>query len=29
MVIGITAVGAVVLCAVTDWLWLVLHEGLH
>jgi hypothetical protein len=29
MVIGIMAVGGVVLYAVTGWLWLVVHQGLH
>jgi multisubunit Na+/H+ antiporter MnhC subunit len=28
-VIGIAALGAVVLWAATGWLWLVVHEGLH
>ena len=28
-VIGIAALGAVVLWAPTGWLWLVVHEGLH
>jgi hypothetical protein len=29
VVIGVTALGAVVLYAVTGWLWLVAHQGLH
>ena len=29
VVIGTTALGAVVLYAVTGWLWLVVHQGLH
>ena len=29
VVIGTSALGAVVLYAVTGWLWLVLHQGLH
>jgi len=28
-VIGTSALGAVVLYAVTGWLWLVVHQGLH
>jgi len=26
---GTAALGAVVLFAVTSWLWLVVHQGLH
>ena len=29
VVIGTTALGAVVLYAATGWLWLVVHQGLH
>jgi hypothetical protein len=29
IVIGTGAVGAVILYAVTGWLWLVVHQGLH
>jgi len=29
VVIGTTALGAVVLWAATGWLWLVVHQGLH
>jgi multisubunit Na+/H+ antiporter MnhC subunit len=29
VVIGTSALGAVVLYAVTGWLWLVVHQGLH
>jgi hypothetical protein len=29
MVIGTGALGAVILYAVTGWLWLVVHEGLR
>jgi hypothetical protein len=29
VVIGAAALGAVVLYAVTSWLWLVAHQGLH
>ena len=29
VVIGATALGAVVLYAATSWLWLVIHEGLR
>jgi hypothetical protein len=29
MVIGFTMLGAVILYAVTEWLWLVVHQGLH
>jgi hypothetical protein len=29
MVIGAGALGAVILYAVTGWLWLVVHEGLR
>jgi multisubunit Na+/H+ antiporter MnhC subunit len=29
VVIGIMAVGAVVLYAATGWLWLIVHQGLH
>ena len=28
-VIGTTAIGLVVTYAVTHWLWLVVHQGLH
>jgi hypothetical protein len=29
VVIGAAALGFVILWAVTDWIWLVVHEGLH
>jgi multisubunit Na+/H+ antiporter MnhC subunit len=29
VVIGTTTLAAVILYAVTGWLWLVVHEGLH
>jgi multisubunit Na+/H+ antiporter MnhC subunit len=29
VVIGTSALGAVVLYVVTGWLWLVVHQGLH
>jgi hypothetical protein len=29
VVLAITALAAVILWAVTGWLWLVVHEGLH
>ena len=29
VVIGVAALGAVVLYGVTSWLWLVIHQGLH
>jgi len=29
VVIAVTALAAVVLWAITGWLWLVVHEGLH
>jgi hypothetical protein len=29
LVIGAFAIGAVILWAVTQWLWLVVHAGLH
>jgi hypothetical protein len=29
IVIGAMAIGAVILWAVTEWLWLVVHEGLR
>jgi hypothetical protein len=29
VVIGVTALGAVILYAVTEWLWLVVHQGLR
>jgi hypothetical protein len=29
VVMGTAALGAVVLFAVTSWLWLVVHQGLH
>jgi hypothetical protein len=29
VVIGTSELGAVVLYAVTGWLWLVVHQGLH
>jgi hypothetical protein len=29
LVIGAAFLGAVVLYAVTGWLWLVVHQGLH
>jgi multisubunit Na+/H+ antiporter MnhC subunit len=29
IVIGFTMLGAVILYAVTEWLWLVVHQGLH
>jgi hypothetical protein len=29
VVIGIAALGAVVLWAATNWLWLVVYQGLH
>ena len=29
VVIGTSALGAVVLYAVTGWLWLVVHQSLH
>jgi hypothetical protein len=29
VVIGVTMLGAVILYAVTEWLWLVVHQGLR
>jgi hypothetical protein len=29
VVIGVTALGAAILWVVTEWLWLVVHEGLR
>ena len=29
IVIGVTMLAAVILYAVTEWLWLVVHQGLH
>jgi hypothetical protein len=29
VVLAVAALAAVVLWAVTSWLWLVVHEGLH
>jgi len=29
MVVATTALGAVILFAMTEWLWLVVHEGLR
>jgi hypothetical protein len=29
VVIAVAALAAVILWAVTSWLWLVVHEGLH
>jgi hypothetical protein len=29
VVIGATALAAVVRYVVTEWLWLIVHEGLH
>jgi multisubunit Na+/H+ antiporter MnhC subunit len=29
VVIAVTALAAVVLWALTSWLWLVVHQGLH
>jgi hypothetical protein len=29
MVVAFTALGAVILYAMTEWLWLVVHEGLR
>jgi hypothetical protein len=29
VVVAFTALGAVILYAVTEWLWLVVHEGLR
>ena len=29
VVIGFTMLGAVILYAVTEWLWLVVHQGLR
>jgi hypothetical protein len=29
MVVAFTALGAVILYAVTEWLWLVVHQGLR
>src|SRR4029077_10596217 len=29
IVIGVTMLGAVILYAVTEWLWLVVHQGLR
>jgi hypothetical protein len=29
VVIGTTMLAAIILYAVTGWLWLVVHEGLH
>jgi hypothetical protein len=29
VVMGTAALGAVVLFAITSWLWLVVHQGLH
>jgi len=29
LVLGTTAVGLVITYAVTQWLWLVVHQGLH
>jgi hypothetical protein len=29
VVIGVTALAAVILWVVTEWLWLVVHEGLR
>jgi hypothetical protein len=29
VVIAVTAFAAVILWAVTSWLWLVVHQGLH
>jgi hypothetical protein len=29
VVIGVTMLGAIILYAVTEWLWLVVHQGLR
>ena len=29
VVIGVMMLGAVIVYAVTSWLWLVVHQGLH
>jgi hypothetical protein len=29
IIVGVGALGAVVLYGTTGWLWLVVHEGLH